>query len=57
MPSMHLPIKETLHVRDAAILTSAVSAFRFYDRSMIIRKPICSEDMANVLYDLGILGP
>ena len=57
MPSMHWPIKQTVHVRDVKILTSAVSAFRLYGCSMIIRKPICSEDMANFLYDLGFLGP
>ena len=57
MPSMQWAIKQTVHVRDATILTSAVSAFRFYGCLMIIRKPICSEDMANFLYDLDFLGP
>ena len=57
MPSMHWPIKQTVHVRDATILTSAVSAFRFNGCSMIIRQPICSEDMVNFLNDLGFLGP
>ena len=56
MPSMHWPIKQTVHVRDSIILTSAVSALRFYDCSMIFRKSICSEDMANFLYDLVFLG-
>ena len=56
MPSMHWPINQTVHVRDATILTSAVSAFCFYGCVMIIRKPICSEKMANFLYDLGFLG-
>ena len=56
MPSMHWPIKQTVHVRDATILTSAISAFRFYGCSMIIPKPICSEEGANFLYDLGFLG-
>ena len=57
MPSMHRTIKQTVHVRDATILTSAVSTFRFYGCSMIICKPICSEDMAKFLYDLSFLGP
>ena len=55
MPSIHWPIKQTAHVRGATILTSAVLAFRFYGCSMIIPKPIYSEDMANFLYDLGFL--
>ena len=49
-------IKQTVHVRDATVLTSVVSAFCFYGSSMIIPKPICSEDRANFLYDLGFLG-
>ena len=57
MPSMHWLIKETVHVRDATILTFAVSAFRFYGCSIIIHKQICPEDMANFLYDMGFLGP
>ena len=57
MPSMHWPIKQTVHVRDTTILTSAVSAFHYYGCSMIILKPICSEDMANFLYDLDFLRP
>ena len=39
MPSMHWPINQTVHVRGATLLTSAVSAFRFYGCSMIIRNP------------------
>ena len=57
MPSMHWPIKQIVHVGDAVILTSAVSAFRFYGCSIITRMPICSQDMVNFLYDLGFLGP
>ena len=53
---MQRPLKQTLHVRDATISTSAISAFRFYGCSMIIRKPIYSEDMAYFLYDLSFLG-
>ena len=56
MPSMHWPIKQTVHVRDATVLTSVVSAFCFYGCSMIIPRPICPEDMANFLYILGFLG-
>ena len=57
MPSKHWPIKQTVHVRDATILTNAVSAFSFYGCPMIICKPIYSEDTADFLYDLDSLGP
>ena len=57
MPSMHWPIKQTVHVWDATILTSAVSAFHYYGCSMIIPKQICSENLANFLHDLDFLGP
>ena len=45
-----------MHVRDATVLTSVVSAFCVYGCSIIIPKPIYSEDMANFLYVLGFLG-
>ena len=57
IPTMHWPIKQTVHIRDLTIQTRAVPAIRFHDCSMFICKPICPVHMANFLYDLGFLGP
>ena len=57
IPSMHWPIKQTVHIRYLTIQTRAGSALRFHGCSMFIRKPICPVNMANFLYDLGFLGP
>ena len=57
IPSMHWPIKQTVHIRDLTIQTRAVSAIRFHGCSMFICKPICPVNMANFLSDLGFLGP
>ena len=56
-PKQPCPIKQTVHVWDVTIQSRAVSAFQFYGCPMFIRKPKCSEDMANFLYDLSFLGP
>ena len=57
IPSMHWPIKQTVHIRDLIIQTIAVSAIRFHGCSIFIHKPTCPVHMANFLYDLGFLGP
>ena len=57
IPSMHWPIKQTVHIRDLTIETRAVSAIRFHGCSKFIRKPSCPVNMANFLDDLGFLGP
>ena len=57
IPSMHWPIKQTVHIRDLIIQTIAVSAIRFHGCSIFIHKPTCPVQMANFLYDLGFPGP
>ena len=57
IPSIHWPIKQTVHIRDLIIQTIAVSAIRCHGCSIFILKPTCPVQMANFLYDLGFLGP
>ena len=57
IPSMHWPIRHTVHIRALTIEARAVAAIHIYGCVMFIQKSIFPLCMVKFLYDLGFLGP
>ena len=57
IPTMHWPIKQTVHIIDLIIQIIAVSAIHFHGCSIFIHKPTCPVHLVNFLHDMDFLGP